>query len=81
MGTMNWTLPARIMSSPVRPTSASGPQPSTYTHADAAVKEAATGESSSFTDRTSLLDDLVLDKKGFLSFGFLPSSSSTAAAR
>ncbi len=54
--------------------SASGPQPLTYTHADAAVKEAATGEVVGFfTDRTSLFDDLVLDKKGSLSFGFLPS--------
>lgn len=54
--------------------SASGPLPLTYTHADAAVKEAATGEVIEFfTGRTGLLDDLMLDKKGYLSFGFLPS--------
>lgn len=54
--------------------SASGPTPLAYTHADAAVKEAATGELIEFfTGRTGLLDDLALDKKGFLSFGFLPS--------
>lgn len=53
---------------------ASGGQVLTYSHPDAAVKEAATDELIDFfTGRTALLDGLDLDKKGYLSFGFLPS--------
>ena len=52
----------------------SGGVPAVYEAPPAAVRDAASGEVIDFyTSRTSLLDNLALDRSGYLSFGFLPS--------
>lgn len=53
---------------------ASGGSGVEYTTSPEAVRDAVSGEVIDFfTGRTSLLDDLALDRSGYLSFGFLPS--------